>query len=279
VASVQACLAGFRDGFLEIVSSGESIMKKLILVMLAFALAACGQNNVSLKNTTQKGSYALGFKAGERMHATAPEIDVDAFVAGVKAGAQGKGQLTDEEMDKAMNDFRKDLMANREAKEKKDSTENLAKAESFLKENANKKGVQTLPDGIQYIVEKSGDPKGASPTLDDTVVADYEGTLLDGTVFDSSIKRGQPATFPLAHVIEGWQATLVHMHVGDKWKVFIPPKLAYGEAGAGGVIGPNELLVFEITLDKVIKGDAKAGQEKPANAKPAPAKTATKSGK
>jgi FKBP-type peptidyl-prolyl cis-trans isomerase FklB len=152
-----------------------------------------------------------------------------------------------------LDDFRKDLMVKKAASMKKEAGDNLAKANAFLKDNAGKPGVKTLDSGIQYIVEKAGDPKGDVPTLNDTVVADYEGSLLDGTVFDSSIKRGEPATFPLAHVIPGWQKIMVHMHVGDKWKVFIPPALAYGEEGAGNVIGPNQLLVFEVTLEKVIK--------------------------
>ena len=237
-------------------------MKKVCLViLLAGGLVACGQNDAKLDTTAQKAAYTLGYKSGEQLHASAPEIEVGAFVAGLRAGTEGKSKLSEEEMNKALEDFRKEMTAKHEADTKKAATENLAKADAFLKENATKEGVQTLEGGIQYIVEKSGDAKGEVPTLNDTVVADYEGTLLDGTVFDSSIKRGQPATFPLAHVIEGWQKTLVHMHVGDKWKIFIPPALAYGEEGAGSVIGPNELLVFEVELQKVIKGDAdKAGK-------------------
>jgi FKBP-type peptidyl-prolyl cis-trans isomerase len=233
-------------------------MKKVcLLILLAGGLVACGQQDAKLDTTAQKAAYTLGYKSGEQLHASAPEIEVGAFVAGLRAGTEGKSKLSEEEMNKALEDFRKEMTAKHEADMKKSATDNLAKADAFLKENATKDGVKTLDGGIQYIVEKSGDDKGDMPTLNDTVVADYEGTLLDGTVFDSSIKRGQPATFPLAHVIEGWQKTLVHMHVGDKWKIFIPPALAYGEEGAGSVIGPNELLVFDVELKKVIKGDKK----------------------
>lgn len=237
--------------------------KQWVLVLLAASLAACGSNsadsaaNVKLDSTAQKAAYALGYKSGEQLIKTAPDLDVDAFEAGIRAGTQGKGQLTDDEMNKAMTDFRDDLQAKHAAKMKQAAGDNLAKAQAFLKKNASKDGVKTLPSGIQYIVEKSGDPKGDKPTLKDTVVADYTGTLLDGTVFDSSIKRGQPATFPLGQVIEGWQKALVHMHVGDKWKLFIPPKLAYGKQGAGQTIGPNELLVFEVELEKVVKPSSK----------------------
>lgn len=244
-------------------------MKKVcLLILLAGSLAACGQNDVKLETTAQKAAYTLGYKSGEQLHAAAPEIQVNEFVAGLRAGTEGKSKLTEEEMNKALDDFRKEMTAKHEADAKKAATDNLAEAEAFLKKNASAEGVKTLEGGIQYIVEKSGDPKGDSPTLNDTVVADYEGSLLDGKVFDSSIKRGEPATFPLAHVIEGWQKALVHMHVGDKWKIFIPPALAYGEQGAGAAIGPNELLVFEVELKKVIKGD-----------KPAESKETAKTGK
>lgn len=242
--------------------------KACLLILLAGSLVACGQNDVKLDTTAQKAAYTLGFKSGEQLHAAAPEIQVDAFVAGLRAGTAGKSKLSDDAMNKSLEDFRKEMTAKHEADSKKAATDNLAKADAFLKENATKDGVKTLESGIQYIVEKSGDPKGDSPTLNDTVVADYEGSLLDGKVFDSSIKRGQPATFALAHVIEGWQKALVHMHVGDKWKIFIPPALAYGEQGAGAAIGPNELLVFEVELKQVIKGD-----------KPAAAKADTKASK
>lgn len=237
-------------------------MKKLGLLIVAVALTACGQDNVKLDTNAQQASYTLGYKSGEQLKMTAPDIDVDAFVAGLRAGTEGNNVLTEEQMEQALEAFREEMMAKaKERMEKaqaefeKAAPENLAKAEAFLKDNADKEGVNTLEGGVQYVIEKSGDAAGASPTLDDTVVAHYTGTLLDGTVFDSSVERGQPATFPLANVIEGWQQALVHMHVGDKWKLFISPELAYGENGAGDVIGPNELLVFEVELLEVIKAD------------------------
>lgn len=233
--------------------------KRYFLILLASTLVACGGNDVKLENTAQKASYTLGYKSGEQLHATAPEIDVKAFVAGLLAGTEGKGQLTEADMNQAIDDFRKEVTAKHETEQKQKSADNLQKAKDFLAKNAKVEGVKTLDGGIQYIVEKSGDAKGAQPKLEDTVVADYEGTLLNGTVFDSSIKRGEPATFPLAGVIEGWQKALVQMHVGDKWKLFIPPEMAYGEMGAGNVIGPNELLIFEVEL-KEVKPAAKAGK-------------------
>lgn len=231
-------------------------MKKLgLLVFLAVSLTACGQQDVSLDSTAQKASYALGQKSGQRLHARAPEIDVAAFVAGLRDGANGSSQLTTEEMSQALSTFQQEMTAKKKADRESAAKSNKAEAAAFLKKNADKDGVVTLPSGVQYIVEKAGDKSSPTPTLNDKVVADYTGKLLDGTVFDSSIKRGKPATFPLSQVIEGWKKALVHMHVGAKWKVFIPPELAYGEHGVGNVIGPNELLVFEVTLKEIIPGD------------------------
>ena len=123
------------------------------------------------------------------------------------------------------------------------------KAEKFLMENKAKEGVKTLPSGLQYKVIKDGE--GATPKLTDTVVTHYRGTLIDGTEFDSSYKRKEPATFPVSGVIKGWTEALQLMKEGAKWILYVPPKLAYGERGAGGLIGPNETLIFEIELLKV----------------------------
>lgn len=238
-------------------------MKKIGLLLLAVTLTACGQNNVDLDSSSQKASYTLGFKSGEQLHNTAPEIDVEAFIAGLREGTTGDNRLSDEEMTAALDDFRQEMMkkakkkmAKAEADRKEEAPKNLAAAADFLEKNAKKDNVVVLDNGIQYIVEKSGDANGPSPTVDDTVVADYVGTLLDGTEFDSSIKRGKPSTFPLSNVIEGWQKALPLMHVGDKWKLFIPPALAYGESGAGDKIGPNELLIFEVELKDVVQPDS-----------------------
>ena len=124
-----------------------------------------------------------------------------------------------------------------------------AKGETYLKENAKKEGVKTLPSGLQYKVVKEG--SGKSPKATDTVSVHYRGTLIDGTEFDSSIKRGEPAEFPVNRVIKGWTEALQLMKEGDKWMLYIPSHLAYGERGAGGAIGPNETLIFEVELLKV----------------------------
>ena len=130
----------------------------------------------------------------------------------------------------------------------------LEQGKKFLEENAKKDGVVTLPSGIQYIVLE--DSKGKKPTIDDQVECDYVGTLIDGTEFDSSIKRGQPATFPLANVIKGWQEVIPMMSVGSKWKIFIPAELAYGTQDRPGIPG-NSVLIFEVKLHQIIKNKKK----------------------
>ena len=137
---------------------------------------------------------------------------------------------------------------------------NLEASETFLKENGAREGVTTTDSGLQYEVLASGEEGAASPTLEDTVEVHYHGTLPDGTVFDSSVDRGQPATFGLQHIIKGWQEALPMMKEGDKWKIVVPPALGYGEQGAGGDIGPNQVLIFEIELLDVKGGEDVAGE-------------------
>lgn len=235
-------------------------MKKFgMLILCSVALVACNKQNnqVDLKNKDQKASYAIGYRTGEQMEGQMGDLDVDAFLAGMRDGVKGneKGALVKtDKMDDLIQDFQKRKMAEHKAKHDKDAKENKEKGEAFLKKNAKKDGVVTLDSGLQYKVLESGKKGAPSPTLDDTVKADYEGRLLSGKVFDSSIKRGKPATFPLNGVIKGWQIALPKMHVGDKWELYIPPKLAYGEHGAGGVIGPNEVLIFDVKLLGIEKG-------------------------
>ena len=144
---------------------------------------------------------------------------------------------------------------------------NLKEGQAFLEENADKDGVEVTDSGLQYQVLESGDEGAQSPTLEDTVEVHYKGMLRDGTVFDSSIERDKPAVFGLKHIIPGWQEALPMMKVGDKWKLFLPPELGYGEQGAGGDIGPNEVLIFEVELlDVKDQGDKEKQAEEGADA-------------
>ena len=143
-------------------------------------------------------------------------------------------------------ELQKELMEKQAERNKQLAEKNKTEGEAFLAQNSKKEGVKTLPSGLQYKVIKEG--TGKTPKADDTVVTNYRGTSIDGTEFDSSYKRGQPATFPVKGVIAGWTEALQLMKEGSKWELFIPSNLAYGERGAGNFIGPNAALVFEIEL-------------------------------
>jgi FKBP-type peptidyl-prolyl cis-trans isomerase FklB len=158
----------------------------------------------------------------------------------------GKTVLSEEEMKEVMMGFQKEMMAKLQAKQASAGAENTAAGKTFREENAKKDGVKVLPSGLQYKVLKSG--SGKTPTATDKVSTHYHGTLIDGTVFDSSVERGEPVSFPVDGVIPGWTEALLLMKEGDKWQLVVPPDLAYGERGAGGRIGPNSTLIFEVEL-------------------------------
>lgn len=235
-------------------------MKKLALVLAVSALAACGQEkggDVKVESDVQKASYAIGYRTGEQMYGNTDDLDVDVFLAGLRAGALGEKEglpLESEQMDQAIADYQQKKISEREEQRVKAASDNAETGKKFREENGAKEGVTTLDSGLQYEVlsEGEGDQK---PTLNDVVVAHYHGTLVDGTVFDSSVDRGEPASFPLGQVIQGWQEALQLMNVGDKWRIVIPPELAYGEQGAGQKIGPNSTLVFEVELLEVKPGN------------------------
>lgn len=240
-------------------------MKKAGLIMAGvLALSGCG-GEPALESDVDKASYAIGYKSGEQMKGRMDDVNFDALVAGMRDAAQGdEGDmaLTQEEMEAALQAYQQRKAQEFQAERQKEADENAAAGQAFREENAQKEGVKELEGGIQYEVLESGEEGAESPTLEDTVVAHYHGTLIDGTVFDSSVERGEPASFPLGRVIEGWQKALVEMKVGDKWRIVIPPELAYGEAGAGGEIGPNATLIFDVELlDVKKKGEAKKEAE------------------
>ena len=174
-------------------------------------------------------------------------INPDALAAAMKdifAGA--KPQLTDEEVQQVMQDFQKKMMAKQMAAREEGLAKNKGEGEKFLAENKKKEGVKTTASGLQYKVIKDG--TGKTPKATDTVKTHYRGTLINGTEFDSSYKRGEPAEFPVNGVIKGWTEALQLMKEGAKWQLFIPSNLAYGERGAGQAIGPNATLIFDIEL-------------------------------
>ena len=201
-----------------------------------------------LKTQKDKASYAIGLNIGRSMHKDSVDVDPSILLRGMKDGlAGGKTLLTDDEAKAAMVALQADLREKHEAKVALEAETNKKEGETFLAENKTKEGVVTLPSGLQYKVLVEG--TGPKPTAADTVVCNYKGTLLDNTEFDSSYKRGQPAKFPVTGIIKGWTEALQLMPVGSKWQLFIPPDLAYGaRGGAGGGIGPNATLVFEVEL-------------------------------
>jgi FKBP-type peptidyl-prolyl cis-trans isomerase FklB len=236
--------------------NGGKMNKFVLLIAGSVALTACGDTapKVKLDNDDKKAAYSLGFRTGEQMQGRMDGIDLDSFLAGMRAGALGeeKGLLMkQEDMDAAIMAFQQRKMEEQEAEMAREADDNLAAGAAYRATHAEKDGVTVTESGLQYEVLASGN--GASPNGDDTVVAHYHGTLIDGTVFDSSVDRGEPATFPLNRVIEGWQEALPMMKVGDKWRIVLPPHLAYGEYGAGGVIGPNATLIFEVELLDIAK--------------------------
>ena len=206
----------------------------------------------SLKTDKDKHSYMIGMTFGMQLKDFKDDIDV-ALVqkALAESMAGGKTLMTEAEMQQVSNEFRTIVQNKRQAAQAKAATENKAKGDEFLAKNKTAPGVKTTASGLQYSVIKEG--TGAKPKATDQVKVHYVGTLLNGTKFDSSIDRGQPATFPLNGVIPGWTEALQLMTVGSKYKLFIPGNLAYGEQGQPqGGIGPNEVLIFEVELLEIL---------------------------
>lgn len=193
-----------------------------------------------------KVSYALGMHmASQIIQSGLKRIDMEAFTEAFSHMIQGKAmKMSAEEAQQVMQDF-----LTKQHQEL--ATDNLEEGKRFLEENKTKNGVSVLPSGIQYEVIEEG--TGSKPSLTDQVRVHYEGTLINGTIFDSSVQRGQPAVFQLNQVILGWQEALQLMKEGARWRLFIPPHLAYGERGAGDAIGPNVTLIFDVQLLSVEK--------------------------
>jgi FKBP-type peptidyl-prolyl cis-trans isomerase FklB len=201
----------------------------------------------ALKTQKEKDSYALGLNLGRGLSKQPVEIDTPSLLLGMKDALAGaKPLLTDEEVNAALTELQTQAKAKADQQRQQAGEANVKEGAEFLASNKTKDGVVTLPSGLQYKILKEG--TGPKPAATDTVVCNYRGTLLNGKEFDSSYKRGQPATFPLNRVIKGWTEAVQLMPVGSKWQLFIPPDLAYGPNGAGPDIGPNATLIFEVEL-------------------------------
>jgi FKBP-type peptidyl-prolyl cis-trans isomerase FklB len=208
----------------------------VVLGVLFLVNQVQAQENLVLKNQKDKVSYIIGMNIGNDLKRQSIDINPKILAEGVQQALAGsKPLLTEQEIQETMMAFQKEMMAKQKER-----------GDAFLAENKKKEGVKTLPSGLQYKVIKAG--TGKKPKLNDTVMTHYRGTLIDGTEFDSSYKRGQPVSFLVSGVLPGWTEALQLMEEGAKWQLFIPSNLAYGERGAGGIIGPNATLIFEIEL-------------------------------
>ena len=199
-----------------------------------------------------KLSYALGMSMGNNFRNSGiPDINSKDFADGVAAVFNGLApKMSYDEAKKEIRDYFEEMQKKQEEAAAKMGEANAKAGEAFLAENGKRVEVKTTPSGLQYEVLEEGD--GAMPTANDTVVVHYTGKLIDGTVFDSSVERGEPATFGVTQVIPGWVEALQLMKAGSKWRLFIPSELAYGPRGAGGLIGPNQTLIFDVELIKVL---------------------------
>jgi FKBP-type peptidyl-prolyl cis-trans isomerase len=221
-----------------------------LVILLPFLSLATDEEkdaDVELKSFEQKLSYMLGQQIGGNIKESPTEIDIDIFVRGIEDSLKGnKSLLSPQETIEIRQQFSRQLQEARNRKMAELSEKNLKDGEAFLAENKAKEGITTTESGLQYKVLKQGD--GPKPKSTDTVSVHYRGTLLDGTEFDSSYKRGKPASFKVTGVIRGWTEALQLMNVGSKYQLYIPADLAYGSRGAGQRIGPNSMLIFDVEL-------------------------------
>lgn len=227
-------------------------MKTLLTSASLAALVAAAPFALAAPETEdERLSYSLGIAYGQSIAQEYPELDVDAFSAAIRDIIEGNDTaMSADEMAETLSQFQQDALAARQAEAEQLAKLNLAEGQAFLDENGEREEVTTTDSGLQYEVLESGD--GESPGPSSHVEVHYEGTLVDGTVFDSSLERGQPLSFRVDQVIEGWQEALQLMSVGDTWMLFIPPELGYGAQGQGP-IGPNETLIFRVELLDVME--------------------------
>jgi len=241
------------------------MMKKISVIFMAVAVFAVIGCQMPAQNAEKpvtkedvqagigKSSYALGQDIATNFKNRGLELDMRTFIAGFKAGQEGTALFTEEEKMEALNELQQEMMKKMQEEMVKKAADNKAKGQAFLDENKAKEGVKVTESGLQYVVEQEG--KGPNPGAEDTVEVHYKGTLLDGTEFDSSYKRNQPAKFPLNRVIPGWTEGMQLMNKGAKFKFFIPSDLAYGDYGNQN-IGPGETLIFEVELLSIEKAQS-----------------------
>jgi len=201
----------------------------------------------AFKTQKEKISYAIGMEMGKGVKTQGIDVDPSILEQGLKDALSGaKSQMSEDEIKQVITALQQDIRQKQMQVQEAAAAENKTKGEAFLAANAKKEGVVALPDGLQYKILTAG--QGKKPVESDTVMCNYKGTFVDGTEFDSSAQAGKPVPFEVKNVIPGFKEVLQLMPVGSKWQVFVPSNLAYGERGAGGVIGPNAMLIFEIEL-------------------------------
>src|SRR5271169_6255776 len=201
----------------------------------------------TFKTQKEKASYAIGMEMGKGVKSQGIDVDPSIVLQGLKdALSDAKPQMSEEELRQVITALQQEVRQKQMQMQEAAAAENKTKGDAFLTENSKKDGVVVLPDGLQYKILTTG--QGKKPAETDTVLCNYKGTFLDGTEFDSSARAGKPVPFEVRNVIAGFKEVLQLMPVGSKWQVFVPSSLAYGERGAGGVIGPNAALIFEIEL-------------------------------
>lgn len=246
-------MSQFRSMMTTVLLICSTLVSLFGFIPIAYTQENEASSSVQLNSDIDKLCYTLGVNVGKTFELIKAEPNLDVFLAGIKDVLQKKKlAMTDEEMQNAVQNFQRSFREAQQRKFEEDAQKNQAEAEKFLEENKTKEGVITLPSGLQYKILKEG--TGQKPKETDTVTVHYKGTLIDGTVFDSSYERGEPVSFPLNRVIKGWTEALQLMPVGSKWQLFIPPQLAYGKEG-NQRIPPNALLIFEVELLNIQSND------------------------
>ena len=228
-------------------------MRKLLLSAAGLAIAGVAGAQDKPTPPASPASYIIGTNIASNLKSQGADVNLESLVAGLTDVLKGTGsKIAPAEAQEIMTKFQDEMKAKTDAKAGESGKKNITEGKAFLEKNSKVEGVKTTASGLQYSVMKEG--TGEKPKSTETVKVHYHGTLLDGTVFDSSVQRTEPATFPLDGVIKGWTEGLQLMPVGSKYKFVLPSELAYGERGAGGDIGPNAVLTFEVELLEIVKG-------------------------